>query len=102
MQPVEQDGSVSTTNAHICTGDGIGMAMRAGFPVQDMEMWQFYPTGIHGAGTLVLKFVAVKVATQSIKMVSALWSVMHLCKDLAGLDVVARSMVQEILAGRGW
>ena len=43
----------STTNAHICTGDGIGMALRAGFPVQDIEMWQFHPTGIHGAGTLV-------------------------------------------------
>ncbi|MEX2320923.1 MAG: FAD-binding protein, partial [Saccharospirillum sp.] len=43
----------STTNALINTGDGIGMALRAGFPVQDMEMWQFHPTGIYGAGTLV-------------------------------------------------
>src|SRR5690625_4773439 len=43
----------STTNAHINTGDGVGMAPRAGFPVQDIEMWQFHPTGIYGAGTLV-------------------------------------------------
>ncbi len=43
----------STTNALINTGDGIGMALRAGFPMQDMEMWQFHPTGIYGAGTLV-------------------------------------------------
>ena len=43
----------STTNAHINTGDGMGMALRAGVPAQDMEMWQFHPTGIYGAGTLV-------------------------------------------------
>ncbi|VEB62016.1 succinate dehydrogenase flavoprotein subunit [Salmonella enterica subsp. enterica] len=43
----------STTNAHINTGDGVGMALRAGVPVQDMEMWQFHPTGIAGAGVLV-------------------------------------------------
>ena len=43
----------STTNAHINTGDGVGMATRAGISMQDMEMWQFHPTGIAGAGTLV-------------------------------------------------
>ena len=42
----------STTNALINTGDGLGMSLRAGFPAQDMEMWQFHPTGIHGAGSL--------------------------------------------------
>jgi succinate dehydrogenase / fumarate reductase flavoprotein subunit len=43
----------STTNAHINTGDGFGMVLRAGIPLQDMEMWQFHPTGIAAAGTLV-------------------------------------------------
>jgi succinate dehydrogenase / fumarate reductase flavoprotein subunit len=43
----------STTNAHINTGDGVGMAARAGLCLQDMEMWQFHPTGIAGAGVLV-------------------------------------------------
>ena len=43
----------STTNALINTGDGLGMTLRAGFPAQDMEMWQFHPTGIYGAGSLV-------------------------------------------------
>src|SRR5690606_38543530 len=43
----------STTNALINTGDGIGMALRAGFPVQDIEMWQFHPTGIYSAGVLI-------------------------------------------------
>src|SRR5690606_9320930 len=43
----------STTNALINTGDGVGMAVRAGVPLQDMEMWQFHPTGIAGAGVLV-------------------------------------------------
>ncbi|MGQ7158672.1 FAD-binding protein, partial [Escherichia coli] len=47
----------STTNAHINTGDGVGMAIRAGVPVQDMEMWQFHPTGIAGAGVLVTDIV---------------------------------------------
>src|SRR3990167_10393091 len=43
----------STTNAHINTGDGFGMTLRAGLPLQDMEFWQFHPTGIYGAGILV-------------------------------------------------
>ena len=43
----------STTNAHINTGDGVGMSLRAGVQMQDMEMWQFHPTGIAGAGYLV-------------------------------------------------
>ena len=92
----------STTNAHICTGDGIGMALRAGYPVQDMEMWQFHPTGIHGAGTLVTEgcrgeggYLINKDGERFMERYAPN------AKDLAGRDVVARSMVQEILAGRG-
>ncbi len=92
----------STTNAHINTGDGIGMALRAGFPVQDMEMWQFHPTGIHGAGTLVTEgcrgeggYLINKDGERFMERYAPN------AKDLAGRDVVARSMVLEILEGRG-
>jgi succinate dehydrogenase / fumarate reductase flavoprotein subunit len=92
----------STTNAHICTGDGIGMALRAGFPVQDIEMWQFHPTGIHGAGTLVTEgcrgeggYLVNKDGERFMERYAPN------VKDLAGRDVVARSMVLEILEGRG-
>ena len=92
----------STTNAHICTGDGVGMAIRAGFPVQDIEMWQFHPTGIHGAGTLVTEgcrgeggYLINKDGERFMERYAPN------AKDLAGRDVVARSMVLEILEGRG-
>ncbi|MBU2887408.1 succinate dehydrogenase flavoprotein subunit [Gilvimarinus agarilyticus] len=92
----------STTNAHINTGDGIGMALRAGFPVQDIEMWQFHPTGIHGAGTLVTEgcrgeggYLVNKDGERFMERYAPN------AKDLAGRDVVARSMVLEILEGRG-
>ncbi len=92
----------STTNAHINTGDGIGMAMRAGFPLQDMEMWQFHPTGIYGAGTLVTEgcrgeggYLINKDGERFMERYAPN------AKDLAGRDVVARSMVLEILEGRG-
>ncbi len=92
----------STTNAHICTGDGIGMALRAGFPVQDIEMWQFHPTGIAGAGTLVTEgcrgeggYLINKHGERFMERYAPN------AKDLAGRDVVARSMVMEILEGRG-
>ena len=92
----------STTNAHINTGDGIGMAMRAGVPVQDMEMWQFHPTGIYGAGTLVTEgcrgeggYLINKDGERFMERYAPN------AKDLAGRDVVARSMVLEILEGRG-
>jgi succinate dehydrogenase / fumarate reductase flavoprotein subunit len=92
----------STTNAHICTGDGIGMALRAGFPVLDIEMWQFHPTGIHGAGTLVTEgcrgeggYLINKDGERFMERYAPN------AKDLAGRDVVARSMVKEILEGRG-
>jgi succinate dehydrogenase / fumarate reductase flavoprotein subunit len=86
----------STTNAHICTGDGVGMAIRAGFPVQDIEMWQFHPTGIHGAGTLVTEgcrgeggYLINKDGERFMERYAPN------AKDLA------RSMVLEILEGRG-
>ena len=92
----------STTNAHINTGDGIGMALRAGFPVQDIEMWQFHPTGIAGAGTLVTEgcrgeggYLINKDGERFMERYAPN------AKDLAGRDVVARSMVLEILEGRG-
>ncbi len=92
----------STTNAHINTGDGIGMALRAGFPVQDIEMWQFHPTGIHGAGVLVTEgcrgeggYLINKDGERFMERYAPN------AKDLAGRDVVARSMVLEILEGRG-
>jgi succinate dehydrogenase / fumarate reductase flavoprotein subunit len=92
----------STTNAHINTGDGIGMALRAGFPVQDIEMWQFHPTGIHGAGVLVTEgcrgeggYLVNKDGERFMERYAPN------AKDLAGRDVVARSMVMEILEGRG-
>jgi succinate dehydrogenase / fumarate reductase flavoprotein subunit len=92
----------STTNAHINTGDGIGMALRMGLPAQDMEMWQFHPTGIAGAGTLVTEgcrgeggYLINKDGERFMERYAPN------AKDLAGRDVVARSMVMEILEGRG-
>jgi succinate dehydrogenase / fumarate reductase, flavoprotein subunit len=92
----------STTNAHMCTGDGAGMALRAGFPLQDMEMWQFHPTGIYGAGTLVTEgcrgeggYLINKDGERFMERYAPT------AKDLAGRDVVARSMIIEILEGRG-
>jgi succinate dehydrogenase / fumarate reductase flavoprotein subunit len=93
----------STTNAHICTGDGLGMALRAGVPMQDMEMWQFHPTGIAGAGTLVTEgcrgeggYLLNKDGERFMERYAPN------AKDLAGRDVVARSMMTEIREGRGF
>ena len=92
----------STTNALMNTGDGVGMALRAGFPVQDIEMWQFHPTGIHGAGVLVTEgcrgeggYLINKDGERFMERYAPT------AKDLAGRDVVARSMILEILEGRG-
>ncbi len=92
----------STTNAHINTGDGVGMALRAGVPLQDMEMWQFHPTGIAGAGTLVTEgcrgeggYLLNKNGERFMERYAPN------AKDLAGRDVVARSMMTEIREGRG-
>jgi len=92
----------STTNALINTGDGLGMGLRAGYPIQDIEMWQFHPTGIHGAGTLITEggrgeggYLINKDGERFMEHYAPK------AKDLASRDVVARSMMLEILAGRG-
>jgi succinate dehydrogenase / fumarate reductase flavoprotein subunit len=92
----------STTNALMNTGDGVGMALRAQVPVQDIEMWQFHPTGIAGAGTLVTEgcrgeggYLINKDGERFMERYAPT------AKDLAGRDVVARSMILEILEGRG-
>ena len=92
----------STTNALMNTGDGIGMALRASVPVQDIEMWQFHPTGIAGAGVLVTEgcrgeggYLINKDGERFMERYAPT------AKDLAGRDVVARSMILEILDGKG-
>ena len=92
----------NTTNALMNTGDGVGMALRAGIPVQDIEMWQFHPTGIHGAGVLVTEgcrgeggYLINKDGERFMERYAPN------AKDLAGRDVVARSMILEILGQRG-
>jgi len=93
----------STTNALINTGDGVGMALRAGFAVQDMEMWQFHPTGIAGAGVLVTEgcrgeggYLINKNGERFMERYAP-----H-AKDLASRDVVARAMALELRAGNGF
>ncbi|GGI88933.1 succinate dehydrogenase flavoprotein subunit [Legionella impletisoli] len=93
----------STTNAYINTGDGFGMALRAGLPLQDMEMWQFHPTGIAGAGTLVTEgcrgeggYLINKDGERFMERYAP-----H-AKDLASRDVVARAMARELRAGKGF
>jgi succinate dehydrogenase / fumarate reductase flavoprotein subunit len=92
----------TTTNAYTNTGDGLGMALRAGFPVQDMEMWQFHPTGIAGVGVLITEgargeggFLVNKDGERFMERYAP-----HL-KDLSCRDVVARSAMIEIREGRG-
>lgn len=92
----------STTNALINTGDGLGMVLRAGFAVQDMEMWQFHPTGIAGSGVLVTEgcrgeggYLINKAGERFMERYAPN------AKDLASRDVVARAIALEIRAGRG-
>lgn len=92
----------STTNALINTGDGLGMCVRAGFPLQDMEMWQFHPTGLSHVGVLISEgcrgeggYLINKNNERFMERYAP-----H-AKDLASRDVVSRAIAIEIREGRG-
>jgi succinate dehydrogenase / fumarate reductase flavoprotein subunit len=92
----------ASTNAFINTGDGLGMAARAGIPLQDMEMWQFHPTGVAGAGILITEGVrgegGILLNKDGERFMERYAPTL---KDLAPRDFVSRSMDQEIKEGRG-
>jgi succinate dehydrogenase / fumarate reductase flavoprotein subunit len=92
----------SCTSAHTCTGDGNGMVLRAGLPMQDMEFVQFHPTGIYGAGCLITEGVRGEggYLTNS-ENERFMERYAPNAKDLASRDVVSRSMTIEIREGRG-
>ncbi|HET7203094.1 MAG TPA: succinate dehydrogenase flavoprotein subunit [Steroidobacteraceae bacterium] len=92
----------SCTSAHTCTGDGGGMALRAGLPLQDMEFVQFHPTGIYGAGCLITEGVRGEggyLTNSAGERFMERYA--PNAKDLASRDVVSRSMTIEIREGRG-
>jgi len=92
----------SSTNALINTGDGVGMAARAGIPLEDMEFWQFHPTGVAGAGVLITEGVrgegGILLNKDGERFMERYAPTM---KDLASRDVVSRAMATEIKDGRG-
>jgi succinate dehydrogenase / fumarate reductase flavoprotein subunit len=92
----------ASTNAFINTGDGLGMAARAGVPLEDMEFWQFHPTGVAGAGVLITEGVrgegGILLNKQGERFMERYAPTL---KDLAPRDFVSRSMDQEIKEGRG-
>jgi len=92
----------ASTNAFINTGDGLGMAARAGIPLEDMEFWQFHPTGVAGAGVLITEgvrgeggYLLNKDGERFMERYAPN------AKDLASRDVVSRAMTTEIKEGRG-
>lgn len=92
----------SCTSAHTCTGDGNGMVLRAGLPLQDMEFTQFHPTGIYGAGCLITEGVRGEggyLTNSNNERFMERYA--PNAKDLASRDVVSRSMTMEITEGRG-
>src|ERR671913_791370 len=92
----------SATSAHTCTGDGGGMALRAGLPLQDMEFVQFHPTGIYGAGCLITEGVRGEGGIlRNSNGERFMERYAPNAKDLASRDVVSRSMTIEIREGRG-
>jgi len=92
----------ASTNAFINTGDGLGMAARANVPLEDMEFWQFHPTGVAGAGVLITEGVrgegGILLNKDGERFMERYAPNL---KDLASRDVVSRSMDQEIKEGRG-
>ena len=92
----------ASTNAFINTGDGLGMAARAGVPLQDMEFWQFHPTGVAGAGVLLTEGCrgegAILVNSNGERFMERYAPTL---RDLAPRDFVSRCMDQEIKEGRG-
>ena len=92
----------SSTNAFINTGDGLGMAARAGIPLEDMEFWQFHPTGVAGAGVLITEGVRGEGGIlRNAQGERFMERYAPNAKDLASRDVVSRAMVTEINEGRG-
>jgi succinate dehydrogenase / fumarate reductase flavoprotein subunit len=92
----------SATSAHTCTGDGGGMMLRAGLPLQDMEFVQFHPTGIYGAGCLITEGVRGEGGyLTNDKGERFMERYAPNAKDLASRDVVSRAMTIEIREGRG-
>ncbi len=92
----------SCTSAHTCTGDGGGMALRAGLPLQDMEFVQFHPTGIYGSGCLITEGARGEGGyLTNAKGERFMERYAPNAKDLASRDVVSRSMTIEIREGRG-
>jgi len=92
----------ATTNAFINTGDGLGMTARAGLPLQDMEFWQFHPSGVAGAGVLITEGVRGEggyLVNRNGERFMERYA--PNAKDLASRDVVSRAMITEIKEGRG-